>query len=62
MKIIIQGGLNMKKKVIYVNVDEGKHQEIKEYAVRNKTDISNLVRAALDEYLKRGEADNVRGK
>ena len=49
----------MKKKVIYVNVDENKHQEIKEFAVRNKTDISNLVRAALDEYLKRGEADNV---
>lgn len=49
----------MKKKVIYVNVDEGKHQEIKEYAVRNKTDISNLVRTALDEYWKRGEADNV---
>lgn len=49
----------MKKKVIYVNVDESLHQEIKEYAVRNKTDISNLVRTALDEYLKRGEADNV---
>lgn len=62
MKIIIQGGLNMKKKVIYVNIDEDKHQEIKEYAVRNKTDISNLVRVALDEYLKRGETDNVRGK
>lgn len=45
----------MKKKVIYVNVDEGTHQKIKEYAVKNKTDISNLVRAALDEYLKRGD-------
>ena len=45
----------MKRKVIYVNVDEVKHQEIKEYAVKNKTDISNLVRVALDEYLKRGD-------
>lgn len=45
----------MKKKVIYVNVDEGKHQQIKEYAVKNKTDISNLVRVALDEYLERGD-------
>ena len=52
----------MKKKVIYVNVDENKHQEIKEFAVRNKTDISNLVRTALDEYLKRGEVDHVGGK
>lgn len=45
----------MKKKVIYVNVDEGKHQEIKEYAVRNKTDISNLVRMAVEEYMERGD-------
>ena len=49
----------MAKKILYVNVDEEKHQQYKEYAVKHKTDISNLVRTALEYYINRGEDDGL---
>lgn len=44
-----------KQKAIYVKVSEEQHQRYKEYAVKNKIDISNLVRMAVEEYMERGD-------
>ena len=48
-----------KQKAIYVKVSEEQHQRYKEYAVKNKTDISNLVRMAVEEYMERGDTDGL---
>ena len=56
MKILFKGaGYMAKQKAIYVKVSEEQHQRYKEYAVKNKTDISNLVRMAVEEYMERGD-------
>lgn len=50
----------MSKKTLFINVSEEKHQELKEYAVRNKTDLSKLVREAIDFYISnRGDQDGL---
>lgn len=48
-----------KQKAIYVKVSEEQHQRYKEYAVKNKTDISNLVRMAVEEYMERGDSSGL---
>lgn len=48
-----------KQKAIYIKMSEEQHQKWKEYAVKNKTNISELVRTAVEEHIKRGE-DNGR--
>ncbi len=42
-----------KQKALYIKVSEEQHQKYKEYAVKHKTDISTLVRNALDEAIKK---------
>lgn len=42
-----------KQKALYIKVTEEQHQQYKEYAVKHKTDISTLVRNALDEAIKK---------
>lgn len=40
-----------RNKILYINVSEDKHQEYKEYAVKHKTNMSELVRIALEEHI-----------
>ena len=48
-----------KQKAIYIKVSEEQHQKYKEFVVKNKTDLSTLVRNLLDKAIKEGE-DNGR--
>ena len=48
-----------KHKALYIKVTEDKHQQYKEYAVKNKTDISTLVRNALDKAIKDGDINGL---
>ena len=48
-----------KQKAIYIKMSEEQHQKWKEYSVKNKTNLSELVRTAVEEHIKRGE-DNGR--
>lgn len=48
-----------KQKALYIKVTEEQHQKYKEYAVKNKTDISTLVRNALDKAIKEGDDDGL---
>ena len=48
-----------KQKAIYIKMSEEQHQKWKEYAVKNKTNLSELVRTCVEEHIKRGE-DNGR--
>ena len=51
-----------KQKAIYIKVTEEQHQKYKEFAVKNKTDISTLVRNALDKAIKEGDINGLGGK
>ena len=51
--------ITVKQKAIYIKMNEEQHQKWKEYAVKNKTNISELVRTCVEEHIKRGE-DNGR--
>ena len=48
-----------KQKALYIKVTEEQHQKYKEYAVKNKTDISTLVRNALDKAIKEGDINGL---
>ena len=50
-----------KQKAIYIKVSEEQHQQYKEYAVKHKTDISTLVRNALDKTIQEGEDNGLDG-
>ena len=50
-----------KQKAIYIKVTEEQHQKYKEFAVKNKTDISTLVRNALDKAIKEGDTNGLDG-
>lgn len=48
-----------KQKAIYVKMSEEQHQKWKEYSVKNKTNLSELVRTCVEKEIRRGE-DNGR--
>ena len=48
-----------KHKALYIKVTEDQHQQYKEYAVKNKTDISTLVRNLLDKAIKEGDTNGL---
>ena len=48
-----------KQKAIYIKVSEEQHQKYKEFVVKNKTNLSTLVKNLLDKAVQEGE-DNGR--
>lgn len=50
-----------KQKAIYIKVSEEQHQKYKEFVVKNKTDISTLVRNLLDKAIKDGDINGLDG-
>lgn len=48
-----------KQKAIYIKVSEEQHQKYKEFAVKNKTDISTLVRNLLDKAVQEGDINGL---
>ena len=46
-------------KALYIKVSEEQHQKYKEYVVKNKTDISTLVRNLLDKTIKEGDINGL---
>ena len=48
-----------KQKALYIKVSEEQHQKYKEYVVKNKTDISTLVRNLLDKTIKEGDINGL---
>lgn len=43
------------QKAIYIKTTEEQHQKWKEYAVKNKTTISDLIRTSVEEHMRRGD-------
>lgn len=50
-----------KQKAIYIKVSEEQHQKYKEFVVKNKTNLSTLVKNLLDKAVQEGE-DNGLGR
>lgn len=50
-----------KQKAIYIKVSEEQHQKYKEFVVKNKTDISSLVRNLLDKAVQEGDINGLDG-
>ena len=48
-----------KQKAIYIKVSEEQHQKYKEFVVKNKTDISTLVRNLLDKAVQEGDINGL---
>lgn len=48
-----------KQKAIYIKVSEEQHQKYKEFVVKNKTDLSTLVRNLLDKAIKEGDTNGL---
>ena len=50
-----------KQKAIYIKVSEEQHQKYKEFVVKNKTNLSSLVKNLLDKAIKEGDTDGLDG-
>ena len=48
-----------KQKAIYIKVSEEQHQKYKEFVVKNKTDLSTLVKSLLDKVIQEGDINGL---
>ena len=48
-----------KQKALYIKVSEKQHQKYKEFVVKNKTDLSTLVKSLLDKVIQEGDINGL---
>ena len=48
-----------KQKALYIKVSEEQHQKYKEFVVKNKTDLSTLVKSLLDKVIQEGDINGL---
>ena len=48
-----------KQKALYIKVSEEQHQKYKEFVVKNKTDLSTLVKNLLDKVIQEGDINGL---
>ena len=49
-------------KGLYIKLTEEQHQNFKEYAVKNKTNMSELVKMAIEQYIAQGKRGEDSGR